>query len=747
MRNRNRITVIFFLVLLYFLFFHWFAVPPVAYSIGWEPKTTLRVMSVVEESYQEKLQPNDIITAVEGNPVQRGSLIFPLPRQSSYQLTIVRDGVSENVDIITPERPTIFIWWKIAMTLLSVAFWGIGYLFVRFAREGAYSELYAGLCFQMLGCSAVSGGPAQHGLFGAWIVGDVLIFTFPFIIVSLAYLPIVQPLSKQARRILLLFLGVITFLVMLATVEVLFLFPETTLKLTDTITLGNSLVILTGGSLIWAIGVLLYRVLRSPSHSYQRQQLQILWVCLFLAVLPLLLAVILPYGQDTFPPYPLVFAFLLFMPAGYFFVLQRKNMLKLDTLFGRIIIIVITILILFIAYAASVATYETLANVQIGTFVDRGFFLLSGTIGVAAFRPLQTWIDALLYGREQLGKEVLTNFTNRLAKNPTLSTLGYITEQLSLRLNCQNVVIIIEDGESVRSIVKNSQCNDVILQAETWRVENPPSWTGMTIPITIESEKIGFLLLSQPTGHYFNLQHSRQLHELSAVLASFVKLLLLFDKREALAERVLFERKLQQKKLATFLHNVPIQDLIGVLYLLKPGISTQQLSLSVAQIKAVITGLRNMSTELQPAALDKSLRWMMTETVRSFKETHSVYDTTLDLNLTNESAPPEAVMFAVHTILTESLANIFKHAQADQIQVSLLYDSEILALTIEDNGIGFKDIPSSSTEMFYANHIGLADMNSWAKLVGGKFTVANRKPTGTQLLFTIPVSRFSSVPT
>jgi signal transduction histidine kinase len=92
----------------------------------------------------------------------------------------------------------------------------------------------------------------------------------------------------------------------------------------------------------------------------------------------------------------------------------------------------------------------------------------------------------------------------------------------------------------------------------------------------------------------------------------------------------------------------------------------------------------------------------------------------------------EAIIADVEAVLRESLTNVAKHAQAAQIRVYVQADSQRLALTVIDNGIGL----GLSTR-----RSGLANLNRRAERHGGYLDVGNSPEGGLRLQWSIPLHR------
>jgi signal transduction histidine kinase len=86
---------------------------------------------------------------------------------------------------------------------------------------------------------------------------------------------------------------------------------------------------------------------------------------------------------------------------------------------------------------------------------------------------------------------------------------------------------------------------------------------------------------------------------------------------------------------------------------------------------------------------------------------------------------------AAYFFVTESLANVLKHAHATKAAVSLTYDDGRLLLGVADDGRGFD--PDTALDP------GLAGLRDRIRALGGTVTIASRPGGGTRLSASLPV--------
>ncbi|HEU4470501.1 MAG TPA: ATP-binding protein [Flavisolibacter sp.] len=93
----------------------------------------------------------------------------------------------------------------------------------------------------------------------------------------------------------------------------------------------------------------------------------------------------------------------------------------------------------------------------------------------------------------------------------------------------------------------------------------------------------------------------------------------------------------------------------------------------------------------------------------------------------------ELVLFR---IIQESFNNIIKHSNATKVTLQMNYGDSILTIRISDNGLGF-DAKAALAEKG-GNKAGLSNMQTRAKLFGGRVNIQSDPGNGTHLDITIP---------
>lgn len=152
-----------------------------------------------------------------------------------------------------------------------------------------------------------------------------------------------------------------------------------------------------------------------------------------------------------------------------------------------------------------------------------------------------------------------------------------------------------------------------------------------------------------------------------------------------------------------------------------------------AIVSTTIERSQKISTELRPSLLDNlglaaAIEWQAQE----FE-----FRTGIPVIMPPLKQVPLAqhVSTAAFRIFQEALRNIEKHAQANEVRVSLRQENHSLVLQVRDDGRGI-----SSKEMTDARSLGLLGMHEQARSFGGKVSVQGLPGKGTRVCVGIPLA-------
>jgi signal transduction histidine kinase len=155
-------------------------------------------------------------------------------------------------------------------------------------------------------------------------------------------------------------------------------------------------------------------------------------------------------------------------------------------------------------------------------------------------------------------------------------------------------------------------------------------------------------------------------------------------------------------------------------------------------VDRAIQGVRNVSANLRPSALDMGLvaavEWLCHEFVR-----HNALrcEFLADETLVELDDPHCVVIFR---IVQESLTNIARYANASHVWVSIGHNGNELGVEVRDDGCGFDVAAAAQKKTF-----GLLGMRERALALGGRLDVISRAGQGTVVGLSIPLAMHAVV--
>jgi signal transduction histidine kinase len=156
----------------------------------------------------------------------------------------------------------------------------------------------------------------------------------------------------------------------------------------------------------------------------------------------------------------------------------------------------------------------------------------------------------------------------------------------------------------------------------------------------------------------------------------------------------------------------------------------QRLDSAMSAMNEAITGLRSYMDNLRASATRASLVDGLREQTEDSRLT-VLMQVNLDLDLTEQDTMSPVRTSRVLAIVSEALANVARHAQAQQVAVKAQRRQNDFLLTIEDNGRGFG--PQANGHGY-----GLRDMRDHARLLGGELAIESKPGHGTRILLMAP---------
>ena len=163
------------------------------------------------------------------------------------------------------------------------------------------------------------------------------------------------------------------------------------------------------------------------------------------------------------------------------------------------------------------------------------------------------------------------------------------------------------------------------------------------------------------------------------------------------------------------------------------NIDTAQAHKSLQEAKQLgrdaLASVRTSVAEIRADALQGKILEQALETLLSEFQTTTHIEPTAEIDLTYPF--PNAVNVVVYRIVQEGLTNIYKHAQATAVHLSLVTTQQSLQLALEDDGSGF--YLDSQRSGF-----GLQGMQERSAALGGQVTLISNTGKGCRVVASFP---------
>lgn len=153
--------------------------------------------------------------------------------------------------------------------------------------------------------------------------------------------------------------------------------------------------------------------------------------------------------------------------------------------------------------------------------------------------------------------------------------------------------------------------------------------------------------------------------------------------------------------------------------------STDELSRLTDELGSVVTELQELSRGIHPAILTQG------GIVPALRALGRRSPLVVDVRAEGERRVREPVESTAYYVVSEALANVVKHAEADAVDVDIAFDDRSLHIRVHDDGRGGADPTLGS---------GILGLSDRAEAVGGRVEIVSPRGAGTTLSLWLPVS-------
>jgi signal transduction histidine kinase len=453
-----------------------------------------------------------------------------------------------------------------------------------------------------------------------------------------------------------------------------------------------------------------------------RERKQIRWVLFSGCVVGLLtlgpsilgvLGLIPPAGHSSTVPTALSTALIVLVPASVVIAVIEPPWIDVDIVIRRSVVYGALSLIILLVYIGVAAAVGVTAGAQLGLNVELAVVL---TVVVAiAFQPARRRLEAIadrwVFGARPTKYEAVSDFgvTIEQANEPT-ELLPHLVDTIKRAIRPTWVTVSLDDGA----------------QATAGSLAGDPA---LRVPLGAGDEQFGEIACGPKTEGRFGDDDIQLVRTLAGQLALAVR-------NARLAGRIVNAAESERRRIERNIHDGAQQELVALVAKLgmtrsaaaRGALSPDAIDELRLEANVILSELRELSQGIHPSVLSDG----------GILEAVEERCARLPLQVTLEASEGlrarrfgDNVEGAAYFFVTESLANVLKHADATRTTISLTYDDDRLQLRVADDGRGFDpDLASDG---------GLEGLRDRIRALGGTVTIASRPGHGTRVTASLPV--------
>jgi signal transduction histidine kinase len=278
---------------------------------------------------------------------------------------------------------------------------------------------------------------------------------------------------------------------------------------------------------------------------------------------------------------------------------------------------------------------------------------------------------------------------------------------------------------------------------------HPPIQAIQAAPIALHGTVVGMMISVHSQQGALNEEDLHLLEAVTSWVAISIGNARQHEQARWLAHQVINAQEEERKRLAQELHDEAGQSLTALKFSLSilhndlpertdngsadPSYR-ERLQTSVGMVDAAMQQLRLLSHGLHPPLLTHfGLNLALEEHCKEFAAHTGLSIDYQGREMSSLPADlPDAVNISFYRLLQEALTNVAKHAEAQEVQVILDFDGEVLSLQVKDNGKGF-DLHAIQTSG-RPKGIGLLGMQERFRRLGGECIISSKRGEGTLLV-------------
>jgi signal transduction histidine kinase len=222
------------------------------------------------------------------------------------------------------------------------------------------------------------------------------------------------------------------------------------------------------------------------------------------------------------------------------------------------------------------------------------------------------------------------------------------------------------------------------------------------------------------------------------------RLQLSHEQREGLLANAVTSSRRERRRVASYLHDGPVQDLAGLAFSLAPVADHAEtrgekqeaavVKNAIDRLRGTVRDLRALLVDLHPPTLASA---GLDAALGDLTSPLSSRGTKVELRVRGESRLDPETQALVYRVAQEAVRNVIAYAGASTVSVDVDVVDSTARLLVADDGRGFG--PETRERRRAEGHLGLSLVEELAQQAGGSLTVDSREGEGTRVRLEVPL--------
>jgi two-component system, NarL family, sensor kinase len=217
------------------------------------------------------------------------------------------------------------------------------------------------------------------------------------------------------------------------------------------------------------------------------------------------------------------------------------------------------------------------------------------------------------------------------------------------------------------------------------------------------------------------------------------------EQREGLLANAVTSSRRERRRVASYLHDGPVQELAGLAFSLAPvadDVAARGADGDAAIVRTVIDRLRGTVRDLRALLVDLHPPTLaaagLDAALGDLVSPLTARGTTVELQVDGDDRLDPDTQALVYRVAQEAVRNVIAYADATTVSVEVGVVDSTARLVVADNGRGFG--PETRERRRAEGHLGLSLVEELAEQAGGSLTIDSLDGAGTRVQLEVPLA-------